>query len=125
MLLNLRTFILLSNSQISKQLPSSALQSSSSIKTKTSKQANYNNNNKDKISSVPHSISKLILLKIQEPSASTDESVRERTFREKRIETQNWNHKYWMENNLEFNKVSDCLFDYFYLYKYIFFHVFK
>lgn len=56
----------------------------------------------DKVSAIPHPVSKLRLFNYAIP---TNETEYERKFRERKIQIQNFNHDYWCRINSSFKKV--------------------
>lgn len=56
----------------------------------------------DKVSAIPHPVSKLRLFNYGIPENETEY---ERKFRERKIEIQNFNHDYWCRINSSFKKV--------------------
>ena len=61
----------------------------------------------DKVSAIPHPISKLRLFNY---AINENETEYEKRLRERRIQIQNFNHEYWSKINTEFNQVV-YLFD--------------
>lgn len=57
---------------------------------------------RDKISAIPHPVSKLRLFSFAAEEKETDY---ERRLRKRRIQIQHFNHEYWSQINTEFNQV--------------------